>query len=182
MNTFFIFWVISDPCSHGSWFGFPSLNDPQTYARFSCLWKTFKFKFVNVVREIFKKKLGKSGQADPRSGQENVKISRQVVIFGVILPFYNGQNGSKFSQNRSGQAGGGGPPPPSKADSLTAFFQFFFLILPLRSLNSLKISPNSKPVQDWNLFCSASALLFPSARPPVPRRFLMLHLRERQNF
>ena len=42
----------------------------------------------------------------PRSGQENVKISRQVVIFGVILPFYNGQNGPKFSQNRSGQAGG----------------------------------------------------------------------------
>ena len=29
----------------------------------------------------------------PRSGQENVKISRQVVIFGVILPFYNVQNG-----------------------------------------------------------------------------------------
>ena len=29
----------------------------------------------------------------------------QVVIFGVILPFYKGQNGSKFSQNRSGQAG-----------------------------------------------------------------------------
>ena len=38
----------------------------------------------------------------PRSGQENVKIFRQVVIFGVILPFYKGQNGSKFSQNRSG--------------------------------------------------------------------------------
>ena len=61
-----------------------------------------------------KKKLEKSSQADrlgrpplPRSGQENVKNSRQVVIFGVILPFYKGQNGSKFSQNRSGQAGGG---------------------------------------------------------------------------
>ena len=63
-----------------------------------------------------KKKREKSGQADrlgrpplplPRSGQENVKNSRQVVIFGVILPFYKGQNGSKFSQNRSGQAGGG---------------------------------------------------------------------------
>ena len=40
----------------------------------------------------------------PRSGQENVKNSRQVVIFGVILPFYKGQNGSKFSQKRSGQA------------------------------------------------------------------------------
>ena len=26
----------------------------------------------------------------PRSGQENVKIFRQVVIFGVILPFYKG--------------------------------------------------------------------------------------------
>ena len=61
-----------------------------------------------------KKKREKSGQADrlgrpplPRSGQENVKNSRQVVIFGVILPFYKGQNGSKFSQNRSGQAGRG---------------------------------------------------------------------------
>ena len=42
----------------------------------------------------------------PRGGQENVKNSRQVVIFGVILPFYNVQNGPKFSQNRSGQAGG----------------------------------------------------------------------------
>ena len=39
----------------------------------------------------------------PPIGQENVKNSRQVVIFGVILPFYKGQNGSKFSQNRSGQ-------------------------------------------------------------------------------
>ena len=63
-----------------------------------------------------KKKREKSGQADrlgrpplplPRSGQENVKNFQQVVIFGVILPFYKGQNGSKFSQNRSGQAGGG---------------------------------------------------------------------------
>ena len=69
---------------------------------------------INDIREVIKKKLEKSGQADrlgrpplPRSGQENVKNSRQVVIFGVILPFYNGQNGSKFSQNRSGQAGGG---------------------------------------------------------------------------
>ena len=69
----------------------------------------------NLKRGVIKKKLGKSGQADrlgrppplPRSGQENVKKSRQVVIFGVILPFYKGQNGSKFSQNRSGQAGGG---------------------------------------------------------------------------
>ena len=59
------------------------------------------------------KKREKSGQADrlgrplPRSGQENVKNFGQVVIFGAILPFYTGQNGSKFSQNRSGQAGGG---------------------------------------------------------------------------
>ena len=87
---------------------------------------------------IKKKKREKSGQADrlgwpppplPRSGQENVKISRQVVIFGVILPFYNGQNGPKFSQNRSGQAGGRWPPP--KAVSLPAFFPFFFWWFPL---------------------------------------------------
>ena len=42
-----------------------------------------------------------------KSGQENVKNSRHIVIFGVISPFYKGQNGSKFSQNKSGQAGGG---------------------------------------------------------------------------
>ena len=67
-----------------------------------------------TVREVIKKKNGKkavrlTAWVDPplpRSGQENVKISRQVVIFGVILPFYNGKNGPKFSQNRSGQAGG----------------------------------------------------------------------------
>ena len=62
------------------------------------------------IREGAKKNREKSGQADrlgrpplplPRSGQENVKNSRQVVIFGVILPFYKGQNGSKFSQNAS---------------------------------------------------------------------------------
>ena len=83
-----------------------------------------------------KKKREKSGQADrlgwppplPRSGQKNIKISRQVVIFGVILPFYNVQNGPKFSQNRSGQAGGRWPPP--KAVSLTAFFPFFFNYFP----------------------------------------------------
>ena len=73
-----------------------------------------RLKSYQVIREGVKKKREKSGQADrlgrpplPRSGQENVKDSRQVVIFGVILPFYKGQNGSKFSQNRSGQAGGG---------------------------------------------------------------------------
>ena len=65
----------------------------------------------------------------PRSDQENVKIFRQVVIFGVILPFYKGQNGSKCSQNRSGQAGGGWP-PPLQAVSLTASFPFFFWRLP----------------------------------------------------
>ena len=36
-----------------------------------------------------------------------MKFFWQVVIFGLILPFYKGQNGSKFSQNRSGQAGVG---------------------------------------------------------------------------
>ena len=82
------------------------------------------FREVLTKGSIQKKKREKSGQADrlgrpplPRSGQENVKNSRQVVIFGVILPFYKGQNGSKFSQNRSGQAGGGLPP---QAVSLTA--------------------------------------------------------------
>ena len=79
---------------------------------------------IEGVREGVKKKLLKSGQADrlgrpplplPRSGQENVKIFRQVVIFGVILPFYKGQNGSKFSQNRSGQTGGGVTPPKRSA-------------------------------------------------------------------
>ena len=39
----------------------------------------------------------------PQSGQENVKKSRQVVIFGVILPFYKGQKWVKIFTNRSGQ-------------------------------------------------------------------------------
>ena len=88
-----------------------------------------------------KQKREKSGQADrlgqpplplPRSGQENVKNSQQVVIFGVILPFYKGQNGSKFSQNRSGQAGRGWPPlPPPKRSAWPLYRRFFFWILPL---------------------------------------------------
>ena len=43
----------------------------------------------------------------PRSGQENVKISRQVAIFGVISSFYKGQKWVKIFTNRSGQAEGG---------------------------------------------------------------------------
>ena len=35
----------------------------------------------------------------PRSGQVNVKISRQVAIFGVILSFYKGQNCVKIFKN-----------------------------------------------------------------------------------
>ena len=46
----------------------------------------------------------------PRSGQVNVKNSRQVAIFGVILPFYIGQKWVKIFTNRSGQAGGGVTP------------------------------------------------------------------------
>ena len=61
----------------------------------------------------------------PRSGQVNVKISRQVAIFGVILPFYIGQKWVKIFINRSSQAGGGVTPRPPKAVSLTAFSQFF---------------------------------------------------------
>ena len=53
--------------------------------------------FFHPAKGRRQKKREKSGQADrlgrpplPRSGQENVKNSRQVVIFGVILPFYKG--------------------------------------------------------------------------------------------
>ena len=61
------------------------------------------------------KKLGKSGQADclgspphpPPSGLVNVKISRQVAISGVILPFHKGQKLVNIFTNRSGQAEGG---------------------------------------------------------------------------
>ena len=60
-----------------------------------------------------------------KSGQENVKNSR-VVIFGVILPFYKGQHGSKFSQNRSGQAGSGQP---------ERFLRVFFLTPSLMKFN-----------------------------------------------
>ena len=49
------------------------------------------------LREVFKKNAYKAVRLTawvdpplPRSGQENVKIFRQVVIFGVILPFYKG--------------------------------------------------------------------------------------------
>ena len=61
----------------------------------------------------------------PRSGQENVKNSRQVVLFWVILSFYKGQKWLKTFTNRSGQARGG-VSPPTQAVSLTAFSQFFF--------------------------------------------------------
>ena len=87
-----------------------------------------------------KKKLWKSGQADrlgwpppplPRSGQENVKISRQVAIFGVILSFYKGQKWVKIFTNRSGQAEGGWPPlPPPKRSAWPLFHSFFFYPFP----------------------------------------------------
>ena len=81
-------------------------------------------KISNIQRHLNskgrrQKKLGKSGQAErlgrpllPRSGQENVKNSRQVVIFGVILPIYKGQMGQNFHK--------------LEAVSLTAFSEFFF--------------------------------------------------------
>ena len=62
-----------------------------------------------------------------------MKISRQVAIFGVILPFYIGQKWVKIFTNRSGQAGGGvNPRRPPKAVSLTAFPQVFFDAFPYR--------------------------------------------------
>ena len=39
-HIFFIFWVIFDPCLHDSCFGFLFWKNPQTFARFACLWKT----------------------------------------------------------------------------------------------------------------------------------------------
>ena len=68
-----------------------------------------------------KKKREKSGQAHrlgrplPRSGQENLKNSRQLVIFGVILPFYKGQNGSKFHKIEAVRLEGGDTPPKRSA-------------------------------------------------------------------
>ena len=73
--------------------------------------------FRDLLREGFKKKncekaVRLTAWVDPppplpRSGQENVKISRQVVIFGVILSFYKGQKWVKIFTNSFGQAGGG---------------------------------------------------------------------------
>ena len=89
---------------------------------------------------VQKKKLWKSGQADrlgwpppplPRSGQENVKISRQVAIFGVILSFYKGQKWVKIFTNRSGQAEGGWPPLPPQSGQPDCLFTVFFLTLSL---------------------------------------------------
>ena len=59
------------------------------------------------IREVFKKKNGKKAvrliawvdPPLPRSGQENVKISRQVVIFGVILFFFLTPSLRIFSQS-----------------------------------------------------------------------------------
>ena len=66
-----------------------------------------------------------------KSGQENVKISRQVAIFGVILSFYNGQKWVKIFTNRSGQAEGGWPPLPPQSGQPDRFFPVFFWTLPL---------------------------------------------------
>ena len=53
-----------------------------------------------------RKKRSRLGRPPPkRSG--NLKNSRQVVMFGVILPFYKGKKWPKTFTNRSGQAGGG---------------------------------------------------------------------------
>ena len=100
------------------------------------LYPPFNSHFYKIFFEKgSKKKLWKSGQADrlgwppsplPRSGQENVKISRQVAIFGVILSFYNGQKWVKIFTNRSGQAEGGWPPlPPPKRSAWPLFTVFF---------------------------------------------------------
>ena len=102
-----------------------------------CVW------LYNNLREAFQKKLWKSGQADrlgwpppplPRSGQENVKISRQVAIFGVILSFYKGQKWVKIFTNRSGQAEGGCPPLPPQSGQPDRFFTVFFLNPSLKTL------------------------------------------------
>ena len=44
------------------------------------------------------------------SGQENVKFFRQVVIFGVILPFYKGKMGQNFHKIEAVSLEGGDPP------------------------------------------------------------------------
>ena len=61
------------------------------------------------VRKNWEKAVRLTAWVDPlpQSGQVNVKISRQVVIFGVILPFYKGKKWVQTFTNRSGQAGGG---------------------------------------------------------------------------
>ena len=77
-----------------------------------------KAAFSTVLREGVKKKREKAVRLTawidpPRSGQENVKNSRQVVIFGVILPFYNDKMGQNFHK--------------IEAVRLTSFFPFFFI-------------------------------------------------------
>ena len=77
--------------------------------------KKISNKVFTLVREGVKKNCEKAARRTawvdppplPRSGQENVKISRQVAIFGVILLFYKGQKWVKIFTNRSGQAEGG---------------------------------------------------------------------------
>ena len=55
-----------------------------------------------------------------------MKISRQVAIFGLILPFYVGQKWVKICTNRSGQAGGEVTPPPPQSGQPDPFFHSFF--------------------------------------------------------
>ena len=58
----------------------------------------------------------KFAQHTVREGlKKNVKNSRQVVLFWVILSFYKGQKWVKIFTNRSGQARGGDPPPKRSA-------------------------------------------------------------------
>ena len=57
----------------------------------------------------------------PRSSQENVKISRQVAIFGGIFPFYIGQKWVNIFPNRSGQA----PPQSGQPERFSPVFYDF---------------------------------------------------------
>ena len=89
-----------------------------------------------------------------RSGK--CEISRQVAIFGVILPFYIGQKWVKIFTNRSGQAGGEVTPPPPQSGQPDRFFPVFFFTPSL-----LKTVAPKKKLYLW------SFTITPGTTPPL---------------
>ena len=122
--------VTLPPADHQKLFSFPRYSHPYFFVTSSSRRRKFEiliveWTFAYMIREGVKKKTRKK-RSGWLLGLTPKKNYRQVVILGVVLPFYKGQNGSKSSQNRSGQAGGGWPPLPPPSGQPDRFFTFLF--------------------------------------------------------